>query len=185
MLWLSSVGCSTASPLSPDTQDTQDTPEDTAVAPVSLIDNTAWAVVPPEEDPFWPEASEPENVCLPEDYGPEEQPDGIWFEVKTEDCAYLTVTQTLLHDIEAGTSINFRLWHFSVTIGSTDYRLAISLGPDSDIFWEAQVPVPSDSHLFYGTIEAEKSYPAGSPVYFHISNHGSNDWGLIEFSKVL
>jgi hypothetical protein len=186
LLILLAHACSGGSPSPGDSENDDQTPldlgTDAGTTNVSLIDNNLWTLVTPEDDPFWGEAEVPENQCLPEKYGPEEKPDGTWFEVKTENCGYLTVEQSLLHAVQKGDSLNFRLWHFSISLGDEDYYLAIALGDPINIIWEAQVPVPSDSHLFYGTIPAPDDFVEGARVYFHISNHGANDWGLIELS---
>jgi len=154
----------------------------TTTPSIPLVDNNLWVEVDFSNDPFWPEAQAPDNACPEEEYGVEEHPDGPWFEVYTEICAYITVEQPLLVDIPIGATVVVRIWHFSISEGDTAFHLVVGVGETPDIIWESEVPVPSGSGLLYDELVMETAYQAGAPVYFHLSNHGSNSWGFIEFS---
>jgi hypothetical protein len=51
-----------------------------------------------------------------------------------------------------------------------------------DVAWQARVPIPSGSGLLSPEWLASRELPAGTPVHFHLHNHGANSWSLIELS---
>ncbi len=174
-------GCGSGTGTTSDVSDPGDEVSSTISTP--LVDNYLWTEVPYPEDPFWPEAEAPDNACPEENYAVEDHPDGAWFEVYTDTCAYLTVKQPLLQDVAVGATVVVRIWHFSISEGDTAFHLAVGLGETAHIIWEIDVPVPSGSGLLYDELIMETAFSAGEPVYFHLSNHGSNSWGFIEFSE--
>ena len=56
--------------------------------------------------------------------------------------------------------------------------MAISIG--ESILWEVREPIPSGSGGYDETIPAPFDAAAGEPIYFHVHNHGANEWSLIE-----
>lgn len=53
---------------------------------------------------------------------------------------------------------------------------------ETDLFDE-HVPIPSESGMIAPTVVAPKAYPRGTPVYFHLHNHGQNTWNLLELRR--
>jgi hypothetical protein len=145
-------------------------------AKVTLIDNTRWEMNGAETDPFIDER--PETVECPdwaflEEYGT--------FEVDTGGCDYLSVSQPSLSAAKAGDTVHISLWHdvlFSAEPGTG--HAAIVLG--ADLLWEKTFEIPSYPRAYSSKILLEKDYPEGSPVLFHLHNHGSNYWRLLSVS---
>ena len=149
----------------------------------ALIDNYLWQITTPEEDPFYAEAGDKPEQCEVEDLTVEDFPDGPWFDVNTRGCAYLTVHQASLGPIPAGSTIALRIWHFAITVAQGPFYLAVSVGEPPEIVWETTVDAPTLSGaLLHDKWAAEKDYPTGTPIYWHLSNHGDNTWSFIEFS---
>ena len=147
-----------------------------------LVDNRFWVRVEGEQDP-WSE-SKPSDAedCTDVDLDVEEQPDGTWFDVVTKGCGYVTVHQTLQHDIPKGAQMTVRIWHFKMSGWEGTFQLAYQIGMDGPPEWKVEKEVPSASGLIYEQWAATRDYQAGDDVYFNVSNHGENTWSLIEFS---
>ena len=158
---------------------------DSAPVKRALVDNTRWTLLAPAADPFFdsnhPKAKECGDVDLDlEVVGPD-----TWFEVDTSGCAYATVSQPIEHAIPQGAELFVRIWHFKLTAAEADYRVALAVGEGADrtIIYEKKVVAPNTkSALLFATVKAPRSFAKGSPVYWHISNHGDNSWRFIEFS---
>ncbi|HIN85627.1 MAG TPA: hypothetical protein EYN06_04020 [Myxococcales bacterium] len=189
LLAFTSLCCSdttSSTDLSQANQDTHDTaPESDSTNQSSeyqLMDNNLWQAVDPSEDPFWPQDSTEVVVCPPDAYLSEDTGDGIWFSVTTRDCNYLTVTQPILADLPAGATVQVRVWHFTITSGPGSYHHLIAGGDPVKTVWDVTLEVPTDSGglLPYEPFESTVSIEKGEPLFWHLSNHGSNSWHLIE-----
>ena len=141
---------------------------------LSLIDHSAWQLVPSEEDPFWDTVEE--SVPCPEAaYGVEGSGDASFYEVETTDCNYLTVFQPSLLDVKSGDTLKASLWHLPLAaLEPAEAKLFVSIA--GEILLEADIPVPSSEEVYSPNIVADFSAPAGSPIVFHVHNHGINSW---------
>lgn len=45
---------------------------------------------------------------------------------------------------------------------------------------EYEVLIPAESRIFSEVWVADRDYPEGTPLLFHVDNHGSNEYNLIE-----
>jgi hypothetical protein len=45
--------------------------------------------------------------------------------------------------------------------------------------WEGELPIPSPAAEIVEQWQAGADYPAGTPVLFHVNNHGNNEYTLI------
>jgi hypothetical protein len=148
-----------------------------------VISNYEWLPTPSEDDPHYEASDAKADLCTPDDYGVEELPDGPWFDITTSICGYLTVDQGALTQVSKGDTLRIRVWHFQIIAGEGPYHLELSTRePDGDIttLWSEDVNVPIESQLFYLEWESPIDIEAGAPLYWHVSNHGINTWGLIE-----
>jgi hypothetical protein len=57
---------------------------------------------------------------------------------------------------------------------------AVAIG--DDVEWEYRVAIPTASHLAADGWIAEDDVPAGTPIRFHVHNHGINSWNLVEIT---
>jgi hypothetical protein len=176
------VSCTAPLPQEDTTSADGDSSEETRSEPVSLIDNWLWIQVSGDNDPFDHTRRAETTVCPEAELNVEQLPDGDWFDVITKNCAYVTVTQPLLADIPTGGTLKIRIWHFAITMGNGPFTLAIQIGKESEPLWTITKPFPSDSGLIFDEFTTQNDYTKGTPIYYHISNHGNNSWGLIEFS---
>jgi len=176
------ISCTTSLQQEDTTPTDADALAETSSEAVSLIDNWLWTQVSGDDDPFDYTRTAETTVCPEAELNVEQLPDGDWFDVITKNCAYVTVTQPLLADIPAGGTLKIRIWHFAITMGDGPFTLAIQIGKESKPLWTTTKPFPSDSGLIFDEFTTVSEYSKGDSIYYHISNHGDNSWGLIEFS---
>ncbi|MEL6180357.1 MAG: hypothetical protein AAFS10_15470, partial [Myxococcota bacterium] len=96
---------------------------------------------------------------------------------------YVTIRQPILRTLHAGDRLEGRIWHFDLTApGPGDAYVAYSL--DGEIVWESDVRIPSSSGLILPAWEMTRTIPEGTSIYFHLNNHGSNSWSVIDLLVV-
>jgi len=164
---------------------TADTDEGPPLEPIpgSLADNLYWQPVPAEADPFWSDADPEVEICPDAQWAAETEHEGVWFTVETTLCGYLTVGQPLLMDLKKGQKVRVRIWHFTITVGEGEAKLRVAMGCDAETVWEASMEIPTEKGgLVMDTWTAPRDFAAGEPIYYNVSNHGSNSWGLIELA---
>ncbi len=100
--------------------------------------------------------------------------------VYTAVCNWITLQQPSLRTIRAGDEIEIRAFHFVLTAPfNAEARISLTLG-DEMIFDEA-IEIPQlESDSINGTWIATKDFEAGTPMLFHVDNHGANEYLLIE-----
>ncbi len=126
------------------------------------------------DDPFWSETlSEDIRPCTPQDWRAE--PNGI--EVQTTNCNYITLTQPLLQPLRAGQGLRVQLWWQTLaSVEPAEGRIAVWVGDWR--FFDERVPIPSEADARTLSRSSPRSFADGTPVYFHVDNHGFNSWTL-------
>ena len=144
-----------------------------------LVEPELWEVVAEADDPFTdrlPDASCPEDAYMFELLANEPV-----FSVDTGRCNYITARQPALRAVDEGETLVARIWHFALNAGeSARAHVALRIN-ESDVLDES-VPIPSEGGLIAVEVEAKEAYPEGTPVFFHLHNHGDNSWSLVELS---
>lgn len=145
-----------------------------------LVDHQRWTLVSPEEDPFAP--VDELAPCSPEDsHGLEQLGVEDSFFVRTTSCDYLTVRQSSLFDLRAGEKLVVRIWHDQMTAPEeTTATVIVRVGSVTAL--EETLAIPSGSGLLYMSQAVDAPLPQGEPVFFHVRNHGQNEYNLIEVS---
>ncbi|MEE2827753.1 MAG: hypothetical protein VX498_01075 [Myxococcota bacterium] len=147
-------------------------PESEPATIQSLINHEAWVEVSPGLDPF--DDHRPAEVeCTEGGWGME---DGV-FEVETDRCPYGTFTQPLLYEPLTDTPIRISLWHLGLfATPPTEGHVVVQIG-DETLFQEFPA-IPAESELWDWSGVPTEAHEAGSPIYFHLHNHGTNSWRL-------
>lgn len=141
-------------------------------ASVSLIDHQSWTLLSPESDPFW--VGDDDRVpCGESDI--ELNEDTV--EINTNRCNHATLAQPSLHAVEEGAQLELGLWWQALASEtSATAHIGLSIGDSNLLQLELEIPGPSD------TFETETKTPAplaqGTPIYFHVNNHGINSYTL-------
>jgi len=148
-----------------------------------LVSHDAWRVATPAEDP-WVEFRPADDITCPDRSRQPEDFAGIYaYGVITTECPYTTVVQETLEDACAGETFYVWLWNYALTApASATAHLAVRVGDET--LWQAAYPIPGPAGLVTERIVLQHDIAAGTPVYFHVRNHGSNSYELIELSIV-
>jgi hypothetical protein len=139
---------------------------------VPLIDPTAWLPVPAQDDPL-------------ADHRPAavECPIGGWlfepqgFEVNTLLCNYAMFSAPAQAAVIAGNRVRATLYHFDLVAAEpATAHVALLLG--DLLLWETEVAIPGKANAFTIDVAVDATVAPGTPVFFHLHNHGQNTWTL-------
>lgn len=179
LLWLAACGDGADSPV-PDAGAEEEDAEAPDTAPPlpetgALINNALWQILDFGEDPF----SDGPSLACPPLSGTDESLGGeLVYAIRTERCPSLTVRQASRRAVLAGDTITVRAYNFPLTAPeNATAQLVVRLG-EREIF-RRELPIPSDAAELSDTWTADDDYPVGTPILFHVQNHGSNEYVLI------
>lgn len=145
----------------------------------SLVDHGAWAVVSEAEDPF--SDREADGSCEPAGHMLELLAGEEVLSVETGLCSYVTFLQPSLSNIRAGDALTARIWHFAL-LADEPAEAHVSVRIGNQALLDQRIPIPSNGSLLLVTVEATQDMSAGTPIYFHLHNHGENSWAMVEVS---
>lgn len=144
-----------------------------------MVTPEAWAVVSGALDPY--DARRPAGVtCDPAAIGPKLIGGEHAYDIDSKSCLFVTVAQPSQQEIFEGETLRLRLWHFEL-LGPTG-TATISLCFDAQPFFYKELAIPGPSGLDAPVWKAERDVPLGTPIQFHVANHGNNSYSLIELS---
>lgn len=139
-----------------------------------LTSSDDWAGIPEGSDPFWADDSGQSTVvCGEQDWHAEDET----VEINTTECNYVTLSQPLPVSIKKGDIISFSAWW--QTLASEETALAhieVRIGTWSLL--NEQIAIPADADARDLEVAAPKDLASGTPIYFHVHNHGFNSWTL-------
>lgn len=178
-------------------------------SPGPLVDNTQWVPTEDGEEFFGapPEGSECELVPIDCDEFPWPEDDCVEFTATStciasfvpecldtftvlavytrmpDDriplCNWITLEQPSLRAIRAGDQVEVRTRHSQLTAPVPGLaRMSFVIGDEQVLDYE--VTIPTDFQFPDAIWTAPKDYPAGTPLLFHVDNHGQNEYMLIE-----
>ena len=104
-------------------------------------------------------------------------------EVDTGICEYVTLAQPSLARVRAGEEVEVVLWHLDLFAAEpAEAHVVIRLGEHT--VWEERISVPARANFFSPRWMAPTEVPQGTPVLFHLHNHGVNNWKLLRIRRV-
>lgn len=141
--------------------------------PVPLVRAESWALDAAADDPF--ADHRPQYVQCELGWDVET---GV-FEVSTELCLYGAFVQASLAPIHAGDELELVMLNDALYSdeGETTAHVAVALG--SEIAWQTELPIPSAAGQIRETWTAPADVEVGTPVHFHLHNHGTNNYRLV------
>jgi len=168
--------------------------------PGSLIDNLKWVPTDAGEEffgtppdgatcPLIPEGDcpEPDGQCITIPQGsdcvvsfiPECFDPFTVLSVYTEVCNWITLEQPSLRAIRAGDEIEIRAFHFALNAPfGGEARISLTVG--DEMIFDETVLIPQQSASISRTWTATQDFEVGTPMLFHVNNHGNNEYLLIE-----
>jgi hypothetical protein len=147
----------------------------------SLVEPRRFELMDAAGDPFDDRPSDPDDCAdsarLAEDLG------GVTvFSIQTEACPYATVAQPSLTNVYEGEFLRARVWHFALLAPEpAEAHLVVGL-EGGEWGLEERISLPADAVMLSKIWRATRDYPAGTPVFFHVHNHGNNEYLLAELS---
>ena len=125
-----------------------------------------------------------DSFCSAEGYKAEQLGSAYVFSVLTVFCNHLSVTQPTLTKIKTGETLRMKLWHSQLT-APVDSTAHVFIGLGDLPLWEETYPIPTlEGSLTTSYWNAPHDIPAGTPLFFHVRNHGANEYSLVEISVV-
>lgn len=103
------------------------------------------------------------------------EPTGL--EVNTQSCNYGSFTQPALAEVVPGARIVGSLYHFDL-VADPPASAHVALLVGDSLVWEQEVAIPGKANAFTIDVPANFAASAGTPVNFHLHNHGQNTWTL-------
>lgn len=141
----------------------------------SLVIPQAWLPTTATEDPFADER--PPQVECALGWAVETGA----FEVDTELCLYGAFSQPSRAQIRRGETLELVLLHDALYAPQpATAHLALALG--EAIVWETELPIPSEPGLLRPSWTATADVAQGTPVHYHVHNHGTNNYRLIDLT---
>lgn len=145
-----------------------------AATSLSLVDMDAWTEQSAANDSL--REHRPVEVQCPGNSWYNE--DGA-LEVETGYCNYLSLVQPSLAAIKAGDSLHLVLWHGGLAFEQpASAHVAVTVA--GKLVWESEVAIPAEADIYDLRLPLDFDAPAGSPVEFHLHNHGYNTWTLLQ-----
>jgi hypothetical protein len=94
-------------------------------------------------------------------------------------CNWITLEEPSLRAIRAGDQVEIRSRHAPLTAPVPgNARMTFVIG--DEIALDYSTAIPSDFFFPSVTWTADKDYPAGTPLLWHVDNHGANEYQLLE-----
>ncbi|TPV92389.1 MAG: hypothetical protein B7733_25910 [Myxococcales bacterium FL481] len=142
-------------------------------SPTVIVDSAAWQMVDAAADPL--AEHRPEDAYCFEDAA-FLHASGMW-DVFTGRCSYYMATQATLAPIRKGDCVEIPFLHGRLRSEEGGFaHVAILIGASP--IWEINIPIPSEPDARPRYWMATADVPAGSPIYYHVDNHGENVYAL-------
>ena len=141
-----------------------------------ITDNEEWLLIKESEDPFRDLRPDGMKDC---DFIPFILEENA-LEIDTKVCNFVTVYQPLLENINEGDEITLEIFHrdlWDEQPGTATLIVAIS----KNKIWEEKIKIPKKSDFLTIKFKAEDDFEKGTPIYFHVNNHGFNNYKLLGF----
>lgn len=139
---------------------------------VPLVLPMLWQPVPAAMDPL--ASHRPAEVSCPL---------GGWLfetqglEISTLLCNYAMFSQPGRAAIVKGARIVASLYHFDL-VAAEPATAHVALQVGDSLVWEQEIAIPGKANAYAVDVPAKFAADAGTPVYFHLHNHGQNTWTL-------
>ena len=150
-----------------------------------LIHGTRWEPVDPASDRVRAPELQVNDQCPPEAITLEATDDGLYLDIDTTACSWYTTQQPSLAALTKGDTLRVWAFRWANLTAEGQGRFVVSAGDPPEPLWEVFPELPDpNAALFYEDVTVLRDVPEGTPLYWHISNHGQNVWSLIQLLRV-
>lgn len=148
-----------------------------------LVDHDQWRLATAAEDP-WREFRPADDIACPSGARKAEDFSGHYaYSVTSTSCPYTTVVQATIADACKGEDLYVWIWNYALVADEpATATMGVQLG--DRMIWTDTRPIPGPAGLEATRVPLPEDVPAGTPIFFHVRNHGQNSYELIELSIV-
>ena len=138
-----------------------------------LVEPQSWEEASKEDDPF---DDRPDAIdCAPSAWGLDTDP--LSLEVDTGLCDYLTAVQPTRETVRKGDLVRVHASHDDLLSETpAEGHLEIRIGTWTVL--DRRVAIPTTAADLVEEVVAPDRFPAGTPVWLHVHNHGDNTWNV-------
>lgn len=141
----------------------------------------AWELVPLADDPFAAEAVEPPLTGTETCAADAVLTESGMLEIDTDVCNFVTLRTTTVEEIRAGETVRVLFWNLALVadppaVGVVELRLG------GQTWWRHEAAIPGPEAIHKPKQVASRAFPKGTPVLFHVHNHGANSWRLLDWT---
>ena len=147
----------------------------------AIVNPELWVLVERADDPFDDRPASASTDCVPAAVMAEDLAGERVLGVDTGSCSYVTTVQLSQREVVSGEVIHVRVWHFELT-ASEPAQAHVAVVVDGIDVLNERVMIPQPGGLITTQLQVTRAIPAGARVYFHLHNHGANNWALVEVS---
>ena len=109
-----------------------------------------------------------------------EQLAGVWvYSIETGECDWLTITQPTAIELNPGDRVVANIWHFEL-VAPERAMAYLGFAIHDRILVDAEEPIPGPARRIELSFDVAERYPVGTPLLFHLNNHGANSWHIVE-----
>ncbi|MGB0590284.1 MAG: hypothetical protein ACPGU1_11440 [Myxococcota bacterium] len=150
-----------------------------------LVHAARWEALSVDDDPIADPSLSASDQCPDEALTVEVTEDGLYLDLDTTTCSWLTVAQTTIAPIQVGGTMRVWAFRWPNLIAEGQGLLQLSAGDPPETLWEHRPELPNDrSELYYEEFPVTRGIPTGTPIYWHVANHGQNVWSLVNVLRV-
>ena len=74
---------------------------------------------------------------------------------------------------------------FNGISAGVDYTLRVALGQEAEEIWTQSVALGAGYEVIEATVSPTGAHAAGAPIWYHIGNHGENNWSLVAIDRLV
>ena len=144
--------------------------------PVSLIDHDLWTEAAWDEDPVG-DLPDCQRATWDVLY------DYVDIETKNESevvdtCSWQLLTQPLPVRLRPGDTVELMGWHTMLEKPLEDSEAHYAIYAGSEPLFDFAIELPTIDEVYRETVTIENAVPRGTPLYWHVHNHGDNSYAL-------
>jgi hypothetical protein len=142
----------------------------------TLVALGAWSAVARDADRFITDLD-----AAPACVGPGFRVEQQWLEIDTAECNWVTLEAAARYEVKRGQELRVTVSHFDLNAPSAAEGVA-ELAFGGCATWKKVVMIPSAAAVYTETFASPCEVAAQGRVYFHLHNHGQNNWQLQDLS---
>lgn len=141
--------------------------------PTPIVEAAAWLRLADAEDPY--RAERPVDLAPCREEGVITEAGTL--EVDTGKCDWATFAQPTLRRVEATDTLEVVGWYGNLVAPEPgEGRMVLRIGERE--LWDKRVSIPSTGGFVLERVTLDGPIEAGTPIVFHVHNHGANTWNL-------